>query len=153
MIVHFTTSEAVSADFYETVLLGAVVAFIMAMTALLCSREKRPILSVRTISVVGLVGFGCVVSVAYFSTYDRFIRAQVDNTGIKLVYSGPFGKEVTIPRNSIENVLFGLPGKTNRQCYIRVLQHTGESYRSATVVKQSEACKSLRADISAKLEL
>lgn len=148
MLIEFASSEAVFESFMEAVVLGVAVVSVMGATAFLGLVGRRKVFAVRVAGGLIFVGAASVLVIAYFSNYGRFTSAEVSSSGAKLVYPGPLGKEVFVPNASVKNVLFGLPGKTERKCYLRFEETTGESHRSVTVNRKKEECKILKSEIS-----
>lgn len=152
MLVPFTTAEAVAAAVREGLAFSAIVTVVMAVTAMWVARGSASRLGLKTVCMSSMALFACLVGVVYWSSYGRFIAADVSASEVKLRYAGPFGREVVLPREAIETVLFGLPGKTSfGGCYIRIQQTTGESHRSSTLNGQAEMCKSIRGQMLAAL--
>lgn len=153
MLVSFTSPADAAAAFHDGATFSAIAALAVAVTVLLLSRASRTVLSSRIVVFGGLAVFGCLLSFAYWSSYGRFVAAEVSGSGVKLQYVGPFGGEIVLQRDSIRNVLFGLPGKVSTSCYIKIEQKSGESYRSASVYGRAEVCKGIRQQMLVTLAL
>lgn len=153
VLVSFTSPAEVATAFHEGAAFSAIVVLAMAVTLLLLSRASAAVLRVKVVAWGGILLFGCLLGVSYWSTYGRFVAAEVSPAGVKLHYLGPFGEEVVLQRGSIRTVVFGLPGKLSTRCYIRIEQKSGASYRSATLYGQADVCKGIRQQMLATLSL
>jgi uncharacterized membrane protein YgdD (TMEM256/DUF423 family) len=153
MLATFSSPEAVAQAFHEGMAYSAIFVFALVVAALLAARSKIFPASAGFIVGLGVFVFSGLVMLTYSSTYGCFVGAEVTESGIKLQYIGPLGGDVLVQREAIEAVLFGLPGKGPGNCYIRVQQRSGESFRSATISLQPDSCKNLRTQMQAVLSL
>lgn len=153
MLLSFATPAEVAAAFQEGAAYSAIVTLVMAGALLLLSRTSPAVLRVKAVAVGGILLFSALLGFSYWSSYGRFVAAEVSASAVKLQYVGPFGEEVVVPRDSVRTVLFGLPGKLSTRCYIRIEQKSGASYRSATLPGQAAVCKGLRQQMLATLSL
>lgn len=103
---------------------------------------------IKPIGAASLVAAVVVAWVWYSTTFGRFVAAETLPSGIYLHFDGPMAKNLLVPREAIDTVLFGLPGKSNRKCYIKIRLKSGESYRSVTFDSDLEACKQLRLNLN-----
>jgi hypothetical protein len=145
VIFSFSTSDAIADAFQSGMLINAgLVSAMTVIAALISISEPIPLIRLKAILVLGIIAFGCIGVFTYSGTYGNFISAEVDKSGVQLKYVGPFGGQVDLPREEIETVLFGLPGKTLHSCYIRIQQKSGKSNKSVTQYVNAEVCKSMR---------
>ena len=149
----FTSPAEVAAAFHEGAAFSATVVLATAVTLLLLSRASATVRSVKVVALGGILVFSGLLGFSYWSTYGRFVAAEVSPSEVKLQYVGPFGEEVVLPRGSIRTILFGLPGKLSTPCYIRIEQTSGASYRSAAVYGQAGVCQDIRQQMLATLSL
>lgn len=143
----FATPAQTSEVFSAAVALGIVVVLSMVIVALLLSWGQYRRSHLRLIGFLASAGMACVVWIAYSSTFACFIAAEVRSSELHLQYVGPFARDVVVPRDSIDAVLFGTPGKSNYRCYIKVLLTSGEIHRSATLDGELSICKKLRTEM------
>jgi hypothetical protein len=153
LLVPFSSPEAVAQAFHGGMLVSTIVVFVMAASAVMISRGTPPQVSFKSIGGLAAIAFIGLGAFTYSSTYGCFMAADVTGSGIRLQYAGPLVGETFVPRETIETVLFGLPGKTPGSCYIRVQQRSGKSFRSATLPMQADACKLIRTQMLAALSL
>ena len=153
MLAFFSSPEALAQAFREGLAFSAIVTVAIAAVALLVARSQTLPVGAGSILGLGAIVFSCLVALSYSSTYGCFVGAEVNESGIKLQYVGPFGGDVLVPRETVEAVLFGLPGKSAGNCYVRVRQRSGKSFRSATVSLRPDSCKNLRTQLLAALSL
>lgn len=153
MLATFSSPEAVAQTFCEGMARSAIVVFALVIAGLLAARSKILPVSVGLIVGLGVFVFSGLVTLTYSSTYGCFVGAEATESGIKLQYIGPLGGDVLVLRETVEAVLFGLPGKRPGNCYIRVQQRSGQSFRSATISLQPDSCKNLRTQMLAVLSL
>jgi hypothetical protein len=151
--VAFSSAEAVTNAFREDVLTGAVVVIAMVIAAIVISRTATARLRLKTILGAGSLVFAAIGVNSYGSTYGCFVSADVTPAGMTLRYTGPQARDVFVPRETVDTVLFGLPGKAEGKCYLRVLQKSGTGYRSATLPMRAEPCKALRSQILSTLSV
>ena len=152
MLLTFATSDAVRADFGESLTVGMLVLVLMIITTWVASRNSPAV--VRTSSIFQIGGIACLILlvVAYNSTYGRFIGAEVSENEARLSFAGPHFHTTILKREQIESVLFGFPGKGEpRSCYLKFITKSGESYRSATT--EGKVCKDYRAQICALMKI
>lgn len=129
------------------VLVGAGVTLVMAGAFLLLARSQGRKLYLWPVVLLAMVALLVVAWRSYDATYARFIEADVSTSGLRLRFAGANVKDVTIYPGAIDSVSFGLPGKSDRQCYIRVLLKNGDSYRSSVIDQKPADCKKLRQEI------
>lgn len=153
MLISFTSPAEAAAAFHEGAAFSAITTLAMTVTVLLLLRASRTVLTSKIVVFCALAVLGCLLSFVYWSSYERFVTAEVSGSGVKLHYVGPFGKELVLRRDSIRTVLFGLPGKLSTRCYIKIEQKSGQSYRSASVYGKAEVCKGIRQQMLATLAL
>ena len=153
MIFPFTSAESVAQAFHDGIVYSAGIILAMIIGAVIASRTLPSKLSLKWVWGMGSIAFAFCLALDYSSSYGEFISAEVNESEIKLLYVGPFGGEVILPRESIQTILFGLPGKFGQSCYIRIHQKSGSSHLSGTRRMPAEACKEIRAQIMATLSL
>ncbi len=126
---------------------GSVVILVMAALVLLLAWDRKRRLYLQPAIALALAGIVVVAWGSYSASYARFIVAEVKDSELRLGFAGPFARELPVSPASIETVLFGSPGKSNRQCYIKIVLKTGDSYRSSTLDEEPGACKKLRREL------
>lgn len=125
----------------------------MITGAVIASRILPSELSLKWVWSMGSIALACCLALDYSSSYGEFASAEVNESEIKLLYVGPFGREVILPRESIQTILFGLPGKMGQHCYLRIQQKSGQSHRSGRRPMATEACKTMRLQIMTILSI
>ena len=153
MLVPFTSAESVALAFHDGVAYSAGIILAMMIGAAIASRSLPSKLSLKWVWSLASIAFALCIALDYSSSYGYFVSAEVNESDIKLLYVGPFGHEVILPRASIQTILFGLPGKMGQHCYIRIQQKSGGSHRSGTRSMPAEACKNLRVQIMTILSI
>ena len=137
----FGTSSEVFGVFIADVVCCAVVLLVVVVLLVWCQRRNG---SWRPVAALALAGFSVVAWSLYNSTYGHFIEAEAADTGLRLRFAGLMRRDVTIFPEAIDTVLFGLPGKSNHQCYFRVVLKNGDSFRSSEIDLAAAECKKLR---------
>lgn len=152
MVIEFGRASDV-AECFLALLAGALVLIGVVIVVTFVNDRRNPAaLRMRSLVLLGLLGFFCSIPLAYWFSYAEFIRAEVTATGIRLTYAGPFGGVQAVPRAAIDTILFGTPGKGRvSPCYLRVLQKSGASHRSRALPLDIGACKALRNETLAAL--
>lgn len=153
MIFPFTSAESVALAFHDGVTYSAGIILAMMIGAAIASRSLPSKLNLKWVWSLGGIAFALCLALNYSSSYGEFASAEVNESEIKLLYVGPFGREVTLPRGSIQTILFGLPGKMGQHCYLRIQQKSGQSHRSGTRPMAAEACKNMRLQIMTILSI
>ncbi len=143
----FSTAIEISEAFFASITVGAAVVLVMAVLVLLLSWDHYRKFYVIRVGLAATVGLACALWGAYASTFGCFVAAEVSGSELRLLYVGPFRKEVTISGDSVDSVLFGTPGKSNYPCYIKITTKSGDSYRSTTRNEELSSCKKLRMQI------
>jgi hypothetical protein len=148
MIVEsFETAGSVTSSFVSGICVGTFVVLLVAAAFLLGvggPGRKKFLKPIAGLSVA------CILAISassYFTTFSRFIAMEAGANGIRLQFAGSFGQEVFIRPDEISDVLFGLPGKSDRQCYVKIQLKSGRSYRRTSFNRKIDACKQLRQDI------
>lgn len=153
MLFPFTSAESVTVAFHDGIVYSAGIILAMIIGAVIASRTLPSELSLKWVWSMGSIAFACCLALDYSSSYGEFASAEVNESEIKLLYVGPFGGEVILPRESIQTILFGLPGKMGQHCYLRIQQKSGKSHRSGTRPMAAEACKNMRVQIMSILSI
>lgn len=143
----FATPAENAEAFLNALAAGGLVVIGISLVALLLSSDSFEKVHVKPVATVAFAGFACVLWIAHASTFAHFIAAEATPSGIRLQFVGPFEQDVFLARGTIDAVLFGALGKSNRSCYLKVLSKSGESYRSVTLDKEVRMCKRLRIKI------
>lgn len=143
----FSTADEQKASFNNDIAAGFTVIFLMAVFLMLFAWIGRRKQYLKPAALLALAGFLIVGWDAYSGSYGRFFEAQVQGSELRLRFAEPLAKDVSLPADSVDTALSGSPGKSNRQCYVRVVLKSGGSYRSATLDKEFAACKKLGQDL------
>jgi len=93
--------------------------------------------------LVFLGGFG----ISRYLHASQFIAADVSAERVILSFGTDTGRDIRIARNELDSVLYGLPGKYNRACYLRFTMKSGDTYRSMAVPSRSNVCARYREEI------
>lgn len=149
----FTSAESVTLAFHDGIAYSAGIVLAMMIGAAIASRTLPSKLNLKWVGILSCIAFALCLAMDYASSYGEFASAEVNESEIKLLYVGPFGGEVILPRESIQTILFGLPGKIGHRCNLRIRQKSGQSHRSGTRLMPSEACKNMRVQIMSILPI
>jgi len=144
----FGSAEEAASSFLAGVAFGTVLVLASASAILAWADRRWGKQYWESAAALSITVIIVVVWTSYGMNFGRFIAAQVAPDGAHLHFAGPSGRDLFIASDSVETVLFGLPGKSNRQCYIRILLKSGESYRSVTFDREAGACKQLMREIN-----
>src|ERR1700692_2202332 len=133
MTVTFALPSALSFEFRTALLVfGALVVFITA--ALEVSYRSSPLaMSFTMRCLLGLLGLMGVVWYAYASSYQKFIGAEVTEAEVRLMFVGPFSREVVVRHSEIVAVRYGLSDRGGSKCRVTVEAQSSATYHSAWV--------------------
>ena len=101
----FTSAESVTVAFHDGIVYSAGIILAMIIGAVIASRTLPSELSLKWVWSMGSIAFACCLALDYSSSYGEFASAEVNESEIKLLYVGPFGGEVILPRESIQTIL------------------------------------------------
>ncbi len=140
------SSEATN-EFITGLLIGCEVMLVLLVIILALAWDRKRKFYAGPLAMLVFTGIVLLVWNTYRETYACFNAIDVSGTGLRLRFDGPFAREVVVSPGAIDSVLFGLPGKSNRQCFIRVVLRNGDNYRSTTFDQPAAQCKELRQGI------
>ncbi|MFO1262040.1 MAG: hypothetical protein U1E84_01665 [Rhodoferax sp.] len=152
MQLSFGTAAEISTAFAGALTYGGLVVLIGAGVVGLLAWDQSRKVPLRLISVLALVAFIAAASIAYETTAARFFALETKGSQLLLRFAGPFSREVLLSGRDVQTVLFGMPGKSDRNCYIRVVLKSGSSYRSSDRYDPVKVCQGLRLQILNALE-
>ncbi|WP_028102760.1 hypothetical protein [Pseudoduganella violaceinigra] len=152
MIQFFARPNELADSFSRSVTIGLIAIILMGAVVLLAAWSRRRKWYLKPAMAMGFIGLFLVAWGAYSATYARFIEAEVRSSGLRLRFAGPFAKDLTVAPDAVADVLFGTPGKSHRQCYIRISLKSGASYSSPPLAMELEQCKALRRKLAQALE-
>lgn len=143
----FAAAEQATGAFLSGILAGVLAVLVMACVLLAGLWDAHRRLYIKPVATFALAAIGCVATVVYLTTVDRFVEVHRAGSVLELHYAGPFARKVFVERDSIDTVLFGTTGKSPRPCYIRIVLKSQQSYRSASLNADVTACKRIRGEI------
>jgi hypothetical protein len=153
MTLTFASAADVSAEFRTTVTVFGILVLVIAVAFALSARNSPLAMTFKTRCVLGLLAFMGVVWYAYSSTYEQFITADVNGNEARLVFVGPFSRQVVLQRSQIVAVRWGETDRGSSRCRVSIEAAASKIYHSAWLPGKPDICKGLRDDILRTLQL
>jgi hypothetical protein len=153
MTLTFASAADLSTEFRTTVTVFGILVLAIVVAFALSARNSPLAMTFKTRCVLGLLAFTGVVWYAYSSSYEQFVAADVNGNEVRLVFVGPFSREVVVPGSKIIAVRWGGTDRGSSRCRVSIEAAASKTYRSAWLAGKSDICKGLRDDILRTLEL
>jgi hypothetical protein len=146
MTLTFGSPANLGSEFRTTVTVFGILVVVLVAAFSRSRRDSAPALTFKTRCVLSLLGFMGVVWYAHSTTYQQFVSADVDAAGVRLVFVGPFSREVAVPSGRITAVRWGTADRGSSRCRISI-EAASATYYSAWLSNKSDICKGMRDEI------
>jgi hypothetical protein len=153
MTLTFASPADVGTEFRTIVTVFGILILVIVVAFALSARDSPLATTFKTRCVLGLFGFMGVVWYAYSSTYEQFVTAEVNANEVRLVFVGPFAREVVLPRSKITAIRWGEADRGSSRCRVSIEAESSSIYDSAWLTDKPNICKGLRDDILRTLQL
>jgi hypothetical protein len=153
MTLTFASPADVSAEFRTIVTVFGILVLVVVVAFALSARNSPLATPFKTRCILGLCGLVGVVWYAYSSTYEQFISADVKGNEVRLVFVGPFSREVILPRGKIVDIRWGQGDRGSSRCRVSIEAESSTIYYSAWLPVKPDICKGLRDDMLRTLQL
>lgn len=145
MTLTFATPVETATEFNRVLIVFGLLDVILVAAFAVSYRHAPLAMKLRTRCFLGFIGLLAVVWYGYASSYQHYISADVDPTGVRLTFVGPHAREVTLARRDITAVRFGMADRGSARCRLTFESRSSE-YQSAWIPDHSNVCKSMRED-------
>ncbi|MBK7616641.1 MAG: hypothetical protein IPJ08_20080 [Burkholderiales bacterium] len=136
--------------FHDSVVATLIVLLIAAaLLYVALGPQQRP--RIRTLFVVWMATAAISIALVRSSYLSEFTESSIQGHQVTLRFANQAGRTTIIPAKDVRDVLFGLPDKGSRTCYIRLELKDGTSFRSVAKKMPSESCKALRSEYLSQL--
>ncbi len=149
----FGSPADLGAEFGTTVTVFGILILVIVVGLALRGRGSPGAVTFKTRCILGLLGLMGVIWYAYASTYQHFVTADVNGDQVRLVFVGPFAREVILPRGKISAVRWGVGDRGAAKCRVSIEVESSSVYYSAWLRTKPAICKGLRDDILHTLQL
>jgi hypothetical protein len=153
MTLTFASAADLSTEFRTTVTVFGILVLAIVVAFALNARKSPLAMAFKTRCVLGLLAFTGVVWYAYSSSYEQFVAADVNGSEVRLVFVGPFSREVVVPGSKVIAVRWGEADRGSSRCRVSIEAAASKTYRSAWLAGKPDICKGLRDDILRTLQL
>jgi len=143
MVFTFAEPSSLQSEFQMILLVfGSLVIIITA--AFQVSYGNSPLaMSFKSRALLGLIGIAGVVWYAYASSYGHFYSAEISDSGLEMVFAGPFAERVIVPRRDVTAITYGLSDRGSSRCRVTIRERT-LIHHSAWVPDKIGICRSYR---------
>jgi len=110
MLQRLSSQSEASGDSVQGVTLSTILAIALAARV---SRDHDKAIHLKPITLGAFIVFLVLAYETYCSTLGGFVRIEINGTHVLRQYAGPFSRRLLLPWDTIETVLFGIPGRSN----------------------------------------
>jgi len=148
----FSSAEQLATNFNTTVIIGGLLILVVVIGFTISARAAPFSMSFKARGIIGLVLFLGVLWYAYSTTYEQFVGLTLDSAEFRLLYAGPFSREISVPRASVTAIRFGAAsGRGSSTCRIGIEVQGSEKYFSAWIPDRNNDCRKIRDEIMREL--
>lgn len=147
MTLTFASAADTAAEFRNIVLVFGVLDGVIVAAFWQAGRNSALSMTLMTRCLLGLAALLGIVWYGYASSYQKFISAEVTQSVVKLVFVGPFAREVELAPKDVTDVRFGYADRGSSRCRVVFETSTSSSFRGAWIPDKSNVCKAMREEI------